>query len=286
MNHTDVVATGDGGYCDPGNHCYNYPGYSRDVCCTNSACTAVAIGGSVSTIQTPAVAPTGTEPAPTVYAAPSAASTTTNAPATITQPPRVTYDYYTYTFTWWYYYYYWTYYVEEPGSVVTSSETTVYETTTFSASDETEASSIAASISQGFSTPAAATSLASIAGSTKGMQCVSSILSLARLPWSRLCPGGQRASRFQNEGGPATNNRFNEHVLPPVSMRDMLTTTGGATATDTSFTTPTFSEPSFSTPTETAATGASGGGQTSGAARSTFPPPMAALVFAVVLLCI
>lgn len=125
--------------------CVLYDG--RGVCCTDLKCTAVVDGGSTS------------------YA-----RTTTRAPApTITQPPRTTevtvvdsFTTYYWTVRWRYYSYYWT--VFQARSTVTYTTityTTIYTTT---ATDRAQASSIFDELSKTltFSTPAEATTLASL----------------------------------------------------------------------------------------------------------------------------
>jgi hypothetical protein len=139
----------DGRYCEAGNMCVLYDG--RGVCCTDLSCTAVVDGGSTSYVRTTTQAPD--PPAPT-----------------ITQPPPQTteftivdsYTTYYWTVRWRYFSYYWT--VFQARSTVTYTTityTTIYTTT---ATDIAQASSIFDDLSRTltFSTPAEATSLASL----------------------------------------------------------------------------------------------------------------------------
>ncbi|KAF2630355.1 hypothetical protein BU25DRAFT_256610 [Macroventuria anomochaeta] len=137
-----------GAYCEAGNMCVLYNG--RGVCCTDLQCTAVVRGGTTSFATT-------TTPAP---AAPP--------PPTITQPPRTTqvivdsFTTYYWTVRWRYFSYYWT--IFQARSTVTYTTitfTTIYTTT---ATDDRAASAIFAELSKTltFSTPAEATTLASL----------------------------------------------------------------------------------------------------------------------------
>jgi uncharacterized membrane protein YgcG len=139
----------DGRYCEAGNMCVLYDG--RGVCCTDLQCTAVVDGGSTSYVRTTTRAPD--PPAPT-----------------ITQPPPQTteftvvdsYTTYYWTVRWRYFSYYWT--VFQATSTVTYTTityTTIYTTT---ATDIAQASSIFDDLSRTltFSTPAEATTLASL----------------------------------------------------------------------------------------------------------------------------
>jgi uncharacterized membrane protein YgcG len=128
--------------------CVLYDG--RGVCCTDLQCTAVVDGGSTSYVRTTTRAPD--PPAPT-----------------ITQPPRTTeftvvdsFTTYYWTVRWRYFSYYWT--VFQARSTVTYTTityTTIYTTT---ATDVAQASSIFDDLSKTltFSTPAEATTLASL----------------------------------------------------------------------------------------------------------------------------
>ncbi|KAI0452788.1 hypothetical protein F5B21DRAFT_506012 [Xylaria acuta] len=132
----------DESYCPPGNHCYSLTGYDDPVCCTNSACTAyVEENGSTS------------------YA--STTSSTRTYTTTRTQ-------YYYWTVTWWYWYYYWTYSYAIEASVVTSTQSTTSSALSVLATDADAASSYFSELSSAIDlpTPAEATSLESLAGST------------------------------------------------------------------------------------------------------------------------
>jgi hypothetical protein len=124
--------------------CVLYDG--RGVCCTDLQCTAVITGGSTSFART----------------------TTRAAPATITQPPRTTqvvvdsFTTYYWTVRWRYYSYYWT--IFQARSTVTYTMTTYTTIYTTTASDDRQASALFADLSKTitFSTPAEATTLASL----------------------------------------------------------------------------------------------------------------------------
>ncbi|KAI3321816.1 hypothetical protein HD806DRAFT_147787 [Xylariaceae sp. AK1471] len=149
---------GDGSYCYAGNQCYILPGEDRDVCCTNSKCTAhVDENGSTS------------------YA--STTTTTRTYTTTSTQ-------YYYWTVTWWYWYYYWTYSVR--ASIVTSSQSTTTSAFSVLTTDANAASSYFSELSKTIvlPTPSAATSLESLAGST-----------LAESTSSRSTSSGSTSSR-------------------------------------------------------------------------------------------
>ena len=133
-----------GNYCEAGNMCVLYNG--RGVCCTDLQCTAVFQSGTTSFART----------------------TTAAAPPTITQPPRTTqvivdsFTTYYWTVRWRYFSYYWT--IFQARSTVTYTTitfTTIYTTT---ATDDSQASAIFAELSKTltFSTPAEATTLASL----------------------------------------------------------------------------------------------------------------------------
>lgn len=134
-----------GDYCEAGNMCVLYNG--RGVCCTDLQCTAVVRGGTTSF-----------------------ATTTTRAPVapTITQPPQTTrvivdsFTTYYWTVRWRYISYYWTIFqARSTVTYTTTTYTTIYTTT---ASDDSQASALFADLSKTltFSTPAEATTLASL----------------------------------------------------------------------------------------------------------------------------
>lgn len=78
---------GDGyGFCDSPNHCYKYQGQVRDVCCTDSSCTAYVDNGVTSYRTSSTRAATATRTA-----------TTTTFAATTT---AVRAQYYYWTVTW------------------------------------------------------------------------------------------------------------------------------------------------------------------------------------------
>lgn len=127
--------------------CVLYNG--KPVCCTDLQCTAVVRGGSTSVARTTTRAPAPAAP-------------------TITQPPRTTeaiaasFTTYYWTVRWRYFSYYWT--IFQAQSTVTYTRvtyTTIYTTT---ATDEAAASVIFQELSSTltFSTPAEATTLASL----------------------------------------------------------------------------------------------------------------------------
>ncbi|XPS76357.1 hypothetical protein M3J09_008409 [Ascochyta lentis] len=139
----------NGRYCEVGNICVIYNGQSG--CCTDLKCTAVVRSGTTSfatTTTTTVVAP----------------------PPTITQPPRTTevlvdvYATYYWTVTWRYFSYYW--YVFDAQSTVTYTTITVTTIYTTTATDDRDASSLFVQLSRTlvFSTPADATTLASLVG--------------------------------------------------------------------------------------------------------------------------
>ncbi|KHO11062.1 hypothetical protein MAA_11331 [Metarhizium robertsii ARSEF 23] len=78
-------------------------------------------------------------------------------------------QYYYWTMTWYYYYYYWTYSTVIEASVVTSARTSTTSVLSVSTTAAAAASSYFSSVSStlSFSTPASATSLASLTGSTR-----------------------------------------------------------------------------------------------------------------------
>lgn len=137
----------NGNYCEPGNICVRLYDSNRIVCCTDLSCTAAVVSGT------------------TTYA-----RTTTQAqiPPVVTPPPTTTdvvvdqYETWYYTVTWWYLSFYWTTY--QVQSTVTY--TTIYVTTTYTtlATDQDDASSRFAVLSQSltFEAPASATSLRSL----------------------------------------------------------------------------------------------------------------------------
>ncbi|UKZ78593.1 hypothetical protein TrVFT333_006339 [Trichoderma virens FT-333] len=95
---------------------------------------------------------------------------TTYAPTTTTTHTFTTtyYQYYYWTVTWYYWYYYWTYSIDIQASIVTSTRSTTWTTFSVKTTDAAAASEYFSSKSQTLSlpTPAAATSLESLAGST------------------------------------------------------------------------------------------------------------------------
>ncbi|KAF1933680.1 uncharacterized protein M421DRAFT_202570 [Didymella exigua CBS 183.55] len=134
-----------GNYCETGNMCVLYNG--RGVCCTDLQCTAVVTGGTTSFARTATQAPTV---------------------PTITQPPRTTqviadsFTTYYWTVRWRYYSYYWT--IFQARSTVTYTITTYTTIYTTIATDDSQASALFADLSKtiAFSTPAEATTLASL----------------------------------------------------------------------------------------------------------------------------
>ncbi|KID92270.1 carbohydrate-binding module family 18 protein [Metarhizium guizhouense ARSEF 977] len=133
----------NGRYCEAGNHCYVLPSQGNlPVCCTDSRCTARVENGR------------------TTYAT----SRTTTRTYTTTRT-----QYYYWTMTWYYYYYYWTYSTVIEASVVTSARTSTTSVLSVSTTAAAAASSYFSSVSStlSFSTPASATSLASLTGSTR-----------------------------------------------------------------------------------------------------------------------
>ncbi|KAK4072954.1 uncharacterized protein Triagg1_5631 [Trichoderma aggressivum f. europaeum] len=111
------------------------------VCCTDEHCTAHVDNGKTTYAQTT----TSTHTYTTTY-----------------------YQYYYWTVTWYYWYYYWTYSIDIQASIVTSSRSTTWTTFSVKTTDAAAASEYFSSKSRTLSlpTPAAATSLESIAGST------------------------------------------------------------------------------------------------------------------------
>ncbi|OTA07366.1 hypothetical protein A9Z42_0082550 [Trichoderma parareesei] len=111
------------------------------VCCTDAKCTAHVDDGK-----------------------------TTYAPTTTSTHTYTTtyYQYYYWTVTWYYWYYYWTYSIDIHASIVTSSRSTTWTTFSVKTTDASAASEYFSSKSKTLSlpTPAAATSLESLAGST------------------------------------------------------------------------------------------------------------------------
>ncbi|KAK9435169.1 NHL repeat-containing protein [Metarhizium brunneum] len=133
----------NGRYCEAGNHCYILSSQGNlPVCCTDSRCTARVENGR------------------TTYAT----SRTTTRTYTTTRK-----QYYYWTMTWYYYYYYWTYSTVIEASVVTSARTSTTSVLSVSTTAAAAASSYFSSVSStlSFSTPASATSLASLTGSTR-----------------------------------------------------------------------------------------------------------------------
>lgn len=135
----------NGDYCEAGNMCVLYQG--KIGCCTDLQCTAVVRGGTTSFARTTTPAP----PAPT-----------------ITPPPRTTrvvvdsFTTYYWTVRWRYFSYYWTIFqARSTVTYTTITYTTIYTTT---ATDDSAASAIFADLSKTitFSTPAEATTLASL----------------------------------------------------------------------------------------------------------------------------
>ncbi|KAK0649805.1 hypothetical protein B0T16DRAFT_492357 [Cercophora newfieldiana] len=131
----------NGRYCGAGNICVLFQG--SVVCCTDLYCTANVVDGT------------------TIRATTTARATIT---ATIT---RATYQWYTYTVFWTYRYYYWYYVAAATASVVTYSSATTTTTVSVYALDRTEATASLAEITATmFTTPASATSLRDLFGST------------------------------------------------------------------------------------------------------------------------
>jgi len=59
------VCCGDNiGWCEAGNHCYKIDGQTRDVCCTDSSCTARVSGGTTITVGSGGSGGSGTTPPP------------------------------------------------------------------------------------------------------------------------------------------------------------------------------------------------------------------------------
>ncbi|CAH0027173.1 unnamed protein product [Clonostachys rhizophaga] len=131
----------DGSFCYAGNHCYISTSRGR-LCCTDSKCTA-------------AVDRYGT----TTYA--STSTSTTRLTTTRAQ-------YYSWTYTYWYWYYYWTVSVQIDASIVTSTRRTTTTIFSVQTTDASAASSYFSELSRTVTvpTPAEATSLESLAGST------------------------------------------------------------------------------------------------------------------------
>lgn len=218
-DRANIVLLGDGyGYCEAGNHCYTYEGFSRDVCCTDSDCTAIVIGGTTSTVRTPVEAPTGTD-VPTITQAPPVPSETTES----------TFDYYTYSVSWWYYYYYWTYYVSIQASIVTSTRTTQYTTVTLSATNSAAAQVILASITSDLPTPASATALATLTDETITVSDTSSRPSGPTPPPSEP-PGGGPGG----DGGPSDNGGSEPTSPSTVPTLPSIPAVGNATGFPTS----------------------------------------------------
>ncbi|KAK4446281.1 hypothetical protein QBC34DRAFT_411849 [Podospora aff. communis PSN243] len=132
----------NGRYCDAGNICVRWEG--SIVCCTDLSCTANVVGTT------------------TIRATTRATTRTTTATLT-----RATYDWYTYTVYWTYRYYYWYYIAAATASVVTYSSATTTTTVTVYASDRIDATlSLREITATMWTTPASATSLASLVGVT------------------------------------------------------------------------------------------------------------------------
>ncbi|KAL7809260.1 carbohydrate-binding module family 18 [Trichoderma gracile] len=131
----------DESHCPAGNHCYLSGLTHRMVCCTDAKCTAHVEDGK-----------------------------TTYAPTTTSTHTFTTtyYQYYYWTVTWYYWYYYWTYSIDIQASIVTSSRSSTWTTFSVKTTDASAASEYFSSKSKTLSlpTPAAATSLESLAGST------------------------------------------------------------------------------------------------------------------------
>ncbi|KAI0528404.1 hypothetical protein GGR58DRAFT_496113 [Xylaria digitata] len=133
--------------CNPGNNCYVYPDDPVDpFCCTDSSCTAFVDEYGI-----------------TSYAS----TTTTTRTYTFTST-----RYYYWTVTWWYWYYYWTYSIAFDASIVTSSRSTTSSVFSVRTTDADAASTYFSELSETLvlPTPSAATSLASLAGSTSASQ--------------------------------------------------------------------------------------------------------------------
>ncbi|KAL7956635.1 hypothetical protein V8C34DRAFT_315520 [Trichoderma compactum] len=131
----------DESHCERGNNCYRNLRTNQMVCCTDEHCTAHVDNGKTTYAQTT----TSTHTYTTTY-----------------------YQYYYWTVTWYYWYYYWTYSINIQASIVTSSRSTTWTTFSVKTTDAAAASEYFSSKSRtlSLSTPAAATSLESIAGST------------------------------------------------------------------------------------------------------------------------
>ncbi|KAL6898524.1 hypothetical protein GGI43DRAFT_78678 [Trichoderma evansii] len=127
--------------CPAGNGCYLSELLNRVICCTDSKCTAHVDNGKTTYAQT----------------------TTTTQTYTTTY-----YQTYYWTVTWYYWYYYWTYSIDIQASVVTSTRSTTQTVFSVTTTDAGAASEYFSEKSKTLSlpTPAAATSLESLAGST------------------------------------------------------------------------------------------------------------------------
>ncbi|KAL7928661.1 hypothetical protein V8C35DRAFT_317660 [Trichoderma chlorosporum] len=128
-------------HCERGNNCYLSVRTNQMVCCTDEHCTAHVENGKTTYAQT----------------------TTTTQTFTTTY-----YQYYYWTVTWYYWYYYWTYSIDIQASIVTSIRSTTWTTFSVETTDAAAASEYFSSKSKTLSlpTPAAATTLESLAGST------------------------------------------------------------------------------------------------------------------------
>ncbi|KAL7943933.1 hypothetical protein V8C42DRAFT_92457 [Trichoderma barbatum] len=131
----------DESHCPAGNNCYISVRTSNMICCTDEKCTAHVENGKT----TYATTMTRTHTFTTTY-----------------------YQYYYWTVTWYYWYYYWTYSIDIQASIVTSTRSTTWTTFSVKTTDAAAASEYFSSKSRTLSlpTPAGATSLESLAGST------------------------------------------------------------------------------------------------------------------------
>lgn len=174
----------NGRYCEVGNICVIFRGEAG--CCTDLSCTAVVRGGTTSYATTSTPAP----------------------PPVVTEPPRTTqvivdrYTTYYWTVRWWYYSYYWT--VFQAQSTVTY--TTFYVTTIFTttATDSQEASRAFEELSKTltFSTPAEATTLASLVGAAPSPTAVPTTAVETELGTSEAAPvptSEELSSRLQGD---------------------------------------------------------------------------------------
>ncbi|KAL7921432.1 carbohydrate-binding module family 18 protein [Trichoderma austrokoningii] len=139
----------DESHCPAGNNCYLSSLSNAIVCCTDAKCTAHVDDGKTTYAQT----------------------TTTTRTYTTTY-----YQTYYWTITWYYWYYYWTYSIDIQASVVTSTRSTTQTVFSVTTTDISAASEYFSEKSKTLSlpTPAAATSLESLAGSTSFISTPSS----------------------------------------------------------------------------------------------------------------